>query len=130
VSTILTEKDLLSSGLLTIKHMAMLYNDVASQTDDPKLAQEMCEMINEEHHARIRVFEAMRQRGWYNPKPIGEQQLRQTQQQLAQTSQNQQSWSGTQSTAWQQQASTQQPYAWQGQTPWPGMTQSANRPSQ
>ncbi|MGI6082136.1 MAG: spore coat protein [Limnochordia bacterium] len=129
MSTGLTDKDILSSGLLAIKHMAMLYNDVASQTDDPKLVQEMSEMINEEHHARIRVFEAMRQRGWYNPKPIDQQQLHQAQQQLT-SNQGQQSWGVTpQSPVWQQQAqSPQQPPSWQAQTNWPGMTQTANRP--
>ncbi|NLN20325.1 MAG: spore coat protein [Firmicutes bacterium] len=129
MSTGLTDKDILSSGLLAVKHMAMLYNDVASHTDDPKLVQEMSEMINEEHHARIRVFEAMRQRGWYNPKPIDQQQLQQAQQQLM-SNQEQQSWDAIpQSPVWQQQPnSPQQPHPWQAQTNWPAMTQNVNRP--
>lgn len=120
MSHALTEKDILSSGLLAVKHMTMLYNDVASQTDDPQLVREMCEMINEEHHARIRIFETMRQRGWYNPLPIEEQQLRQAQQKLTQTSQAWSTTSPTQTTT----SGWQQP-----QVSWPS-TPSMGRPQQ
>lgn len=80
----LNDKDLLSAGLAAVKHMTEIYNDLASQTDDPQFARELCDMVSEEHNARIRMFEAMRQRGWYNPQIIDEQQLRQAQQKIQQ----------------------------------------------
>lgn len=85
----LSDKDLLSSGLFAVKHMTMIYNELACQTDDHQLARELCDMISEEHNARIRLFETMRQRGWYNPQMIDDQQLRQTQQKIQQQIQQQ-----------------------------------------
>ncbi len=62
----------------------MVYNNTASETDDPQIARELCQMISDEHNARIRLYEAMRRHGWYNAQLIDQQQLQTTQQQLSQ----------------------------------------------
>lgn len=134
----LTDKDILSSALLSVKSMTHAYNEAASQTDDPQLVRELCEMISEEHNARMAIFEAMRQRGWYNPQLIDQQQLRQAQQRFGQMSQaTTQSWTAPQpqqmgdwrqpgSTQWQQTTGVSWPQqspgstgTWQASTTWP-----------
>lgn len=145
----LSDQDILSSALMSVKHMTEIYNDTASQTDDPQLARELCEMISEEHSARIKMFEVMRQRGWYTTQPIDQQQLRQAQQKLTQMSQTMQQGRGVQQTQqqtnewrqpaagpWQastgvnwQQSTAGQTGAWQTTTQWP-TTSSGIRPTQ
>lgn len=122
----LSDKDILSAGLLAVKHLTTMYNDAATQTDNAQLVQDLCDMIAEEHRARIALFETMRQRGWYNPQLIDDQQLRQAQQKLVQMSASIQQWSSTgawqpTSSQWQHYQSTagqQQTTTWQNQPQW------------
>jgi hypothetical protein len=116
----ISDKELLSAGLFATKHMAMVYNNTASETDDLQIAGELCQMISDEHTARIRLFEALRQRGWYNTQLIEQQQLQTAQQQLSQQLRPMQAQAGAVQQTWQgpstysQLGNTQQSRSYQG----------------
>ncbi len=108
------DKEALTSALSSIKHMTMIYNDTATQTDDPQLAKELCSLIDEEHQARIQVYQIMNQNGWYNPELIDEQQLQKAQQKQAQAAQ--QATTANQFGQWGGGQSSQAGSQWSGQT--------------
>jgi spore coat protein F len=101
------EKDVLGSALSSQKHISHAYHAACEHVDDPHLLRELCSLMEEEQELRLQVYQAMHQRGWYNPKTISNQQLQQAKQQFQQMQQQiQQSWpqfsAQPHNSAWQQ----------------------------
>lgn len=87
----LTDKEVLSLLLAQQKHLAEEYNHTASHTDDPQLLQTLTNLMADEHRTRLQIYQAMHQRGWYNPKSIDQNQIEQAKQKFSQTRQRLQS---------------------------------------
>lgn len=83
----MSDKDTLGLLLSLQKFMAAEYDKTASHTDDPALLQTLTNIIAEEQRTRLSIYEAMHQRGWYNPKQIEQSQIDQARQKFQQTSQ-------------------------------------------
>lgn len=119
----LTDKELLSDALLTEKYLAHMVESTASQTDDPSLVAELGRIFTQTEQDRLSVYQAMHQRGWYNPQAIDAQQLQSSLQKLQHVQQsNQSAW---QSPSWQssaaagsQQQQQQQPWTLSSQGNW------------
>lgn len=83
----LSDKEILTDCLASQKHVARDYLACAEHVDDPQLLQVLMNLCAEEQHARLQIYQAMHQRGWYNPQPISPQQVQQAQQQFNQVRQ-------------------------------------------
>lgn len=91
----MNDKDILGSVLTDLKHTSHCYHSLGEQTGNVGFLKEVCSILQEKEEQRIRVFQAMNQRGWYNPQLINNEQLQQakskatsTQQQMQQTVSN------------------------------------------
>lgn len=118
----LTDKDVMDCALTSLKHLSHVYHGLSEHVGNAYLLREVSQIMNEKQELRLRVFQAMNQRGWYNPRLIDNQQIQQHIQSMSQQlGRLQQQVSGTQAQA---QAN---PYpTHQGQAP--GVGFQANRP--
>lgn len=84
----LNDEQALNVAIAAQKHMAHLYNACAEHASDPQMLQELVSLLGEEQELRLQVYQAMNQRGWYNPQPISQQQLDQAKQSFQQKQQS------------------------------------------
>jgi len=87
----LSDRDILTDCLASQKHIAHDYLACANHADDPQLLNVLMNLCAEEHQTRLQIYQAMHQRGWYNPQPVAVQQVQQAQQQFNQVRQRLQS---------------------------------------
>lgn len=87
----LSDRDILTDCLASQKHIAHDYLATADHADDPQLLNVLMNLCAEEHQTRLQIYQAMHQRGWYNPQSISPQQVQQAQQQFSQVRQRLQS---------------------------------------
>lgn len=73
----MTDKDVLGCALATIKHQAHLYHGLCEHTGNAQLLQEISNLLFEKQKQRLKIFQAMNARGWYNPQLIASDQLQQ-----------------------------------------------------
>lgn len=113
--TTLGDKEILSLMLTQQKHLAEAYNHTASHTDDPELLQTLMNMLADDQKMRLRIYEVMHRRGWYNPKPIEQSQINQARETFHQSKQRlQNALNGLRPTSYS--SGTQQPVQNQPQT--------------
>lgn len=84
----LNDKDAMTTALAMLKQQAHNYHSLTDHTGDMSFLREISSLWQQKQEQRLRVFEAMNQRGWYNPQLISNQQLQQEQNKM--TSQQQQ----------------------------------------
>ncbi|MBO8141178.1 MAG: spore coat protein [Firmicutes bacterium] len=87
MTQMLTDKEILTDCLVSQKRLAHDYLACADHTDDPQLLQVLMNLSAEEQQTRLQIFQAMQQRGWYNPQPISPQQVQQAQHNFSQAQQ-------------------------------------------
>ena len=100
----MNEKDIITSALCSQKHISHAYHAACEHVDDPRLLNELLSIMDDEQKLRLHVYQAMHQRGWYNPQPIDDQQLQQAKNEFNSMKQNQQSTFNSR-----QQSASQQP---------------------
>lgn len=79
----MSDKDVLGSALTILKHQSHMYHGLSEQTGNLAFLREVSSLMQEKQEQRLRVFQAMNQRGWYNPQLISNQQLQQHKSQTA-----------------------------------------------
>lgn len=123
----LSDKEILTLLLLQQKVLAEEYNHTANHTDDPALLQTLTQINTEKQQNRLQIYQAMNQRGWYNPQPIDENQLNQAKQKFSQSRTKIQSITSSQPNRFGQQTPSQQPTFTQ-QQPWANQGSFQPRP--
>lgn len=126
----LTDRDVMNSALTALKHLSHVYHGLSEHIGNPMFLQEVSALMNDKQSMRLRVFQEMNQRGWYNPQLIGNPQLQQHKQHMTQTFQQlQQQMSNTQSHAvqWQNATGPAQQRGFQGNQ---GLPHEAHQHSQ
>lgn len=98
----MTDRDLMNGALTALKHQSHVYHGLTEHTANEGLLREISTLLSEKQAMRLRVFEAMNRRGWYNPQLISQAQLEQHKQQMNQTLQQLQQGSVQQQTPLQQ----------------------------
>ncbi|NLN28250.1 MAG: hypothetical protein GX161_08540 [Firmicutes bacterium] len=81
----MTDQDLMNAALTALKHQSHVYHGLTEHTANEGLLREISTLLNEKQSMRLRVFEAMNRRGWYNPQLISQAQLDQHKQRMNQT---------------------------------------------
>ena len=61
------EKDKLNDILTTQKYLSTMYNTAANEADCSALHNELLNILKEEHEMEHKLYDAMKQRGWYSP---------------------------------------------------------------
>lgn len=79
------DKEILTACLNSHKDLAHQYLEAANHTDDQQLLHALMSLCQEEQQARLQIYNAMHQRGWYNPAAIDQQQVQKLQQTMNQT---------------------------------------------
>lgn len=73
----LTDKEIMECALTALKHSAHLYHGLSEHTGSAYLLREVSQLLNAKQEMRLAVFQAMNERGWYNPRLIAPDQLQQ-----------------------------------------------------
>ncbi|KXS37738.1 Coat F domain-containing protein [Candidatus Frackibacter sp. WG12] len=63
----ITDKDILNDMLMTEKYVSNSYENSVLESANPQLRQALQHIQKEEQQHAEQVFNAMQQRGWYNP---------------------------------------------------------------
>lgn len=80
----MNDREVTNAALATIKHLSHLYHGLSEHTANEALLREATSLMTEKQNMRLRVFQAMNQRGWYNPQLISPTQVQQHRQQMHQ----------------------------------------------
>lgn len=80
----MTDKDVMNCALTALKHMSHVYHGLSEHTGSSVLLGDIATLMNEKQALRLKVFQAMNQRGWYNPQLISPPQIEQHKQQMNQ----------------------------------------------
>lgn len=81
----MTDRDVMNCALTALKHMSHVYHGLSEHTGSSVLLSDVAALMNEKQTLRLKVFQAMNQRGWYNPELIGTPQIEQHKQKMNQT---------------------------------------------
>jgi len=73
----LNDKDLMTSVLTELKHMADALNTSILEASSEELRRDYLNILTDVYNAQKQVFDAMAQRGWYQPKPAQPQDIQQ-----------------------------------------------------
>lgn len=80
----MTDRDVMNCALTALKHMSHVYHGLSEHTGSSALLSDIATLMNEKQTMRLKVFQAMNQRGWYNPELIHPPQIEQHKQQMNQ----------------------------------------------
>lgn len=119
----MTDRDLMNGALTALKHQSHVYHGLTEHTANEALLREISSLLSEKQTMRLRVFEAMNRRGWYNPQLISTTQIEQHKQQMNQTFQKLQQELTHAQTSVQHQQHQQHPATVQGNFSYPAYPQ-------
>lgn len=71
----MTEQEMINDLLTTEKQVTAAYNTFVSETDCPNLRQTLMSIQQDEQRIHEDIFNAMKQRGWYNPPKAPDQDV-------------------------------------------------------
>ena len=71
----LSEKDMMEDGLCSQKQVATAYNAGAGECANEQLRSAFVAILADEQDLGAKIFDAMRERGWYQPQEAEESQI-------------------------------------------------------
>ncbi len=75
------EKEMMNDVLSSQKFLTETYNAFTNECATPNVRDEFLKILAEEHQIQAEVFDAMKQRGWYQTPAAEQQKIDQTKQQ-------------------------------------------------
>lgn len=76
----LPEKELMTDVLSSQKFVTDSYNTFTNECATPNVRNEFMQILQEEHQIQAEVFDAMKNRGWYQAPAADQQKVQQTKQ--------------------------------------------------
>lgn len=70
-----SEKELMNDLLSNEKQVTSAYNTGITETSCPNLRQHLTKCLTDSQQIQYQVFDAMKQRGWYQTKPAASQDV-------------------------------------------------------
>ncbi|HBQ46486.1 MAG TPA: spore coat protein [Ruminococcaceae bacterium] len=74
------EKEMMNDVLSSEKYLTELYNTNANECATPNVRDGFLQILSEEHQIQADIFDAMKQRGWYQTPAAEQQKIQQTKQ--------------------------------------------------
>lgn len=82
-----SEKELMNDLLMSEKQLSGAYNTYVAEASTPELVNKLQQGLQNSQQCHRKVFDAMRQKGWYNPKSASPQDIQSAKQKYQQVSQ-------------------------------------------
>ncbi len=79
-SASLPEKELMTDVLSSQKFVTDSYNTYTNECATPNVRNEFMQILQEEHQIQAEVFDALKNRGWYQTPAADQQKVQQTKQ--------------------------------------------------
>lgn len=74
-TAILSERVMMEDGLCSQKQVATAYNTGAGECASEQLRSTFVSILADEHELGAKIFEAMSERGWYQPQEADDSQI-------------------------------------------------------